>query len=65
MITLITETIRFILAQPDLSVKLKGQTNRDRLMHKRTGTGTQRDTIPSPTSYGTCDTQTHNNVTHK
>ena len=65
MITLITETIRFILAQPGLSVKLKGQTNRNRQMYKRTGTGRQRDTIPSPTSNGACDTQIHNNVTHK
>ena len=38
MIILITESSSFILSQTDLSVKVKGQTNKSRQIDKRTGT---------------------------
>ena len=38
VIMLITESSRFILSQTDLSVKVKGQTNKSRQIDKRTGT---------------------------
>ena len=39
MVTLISESTVFILSQSDFSVKVKGQTSRDREMDKRTGIG--------------------------
>ena len=38
VIILITESSSFILSQTDLSVKVKGQTNKSRQIDKRTGT---------------------------
>ena len=39
VVTLISESTVFILSQSDFSVKVKGQTSRDREMDKRTGIG--------------------------